>query len=35
MAEKKVLVLNPLTGELQQQQALDTVFGLAPKGLGG
>lgn len=30
MAEKKVLVLNPLTGELQQHKAGDTVFGLAP-----
>lgn len=28
MAHKKVLVLNPLTGELQQLQAGDSVFGL-------
>ncbi len=29
MADKKVLVLNPLTGELQQLQTGDTVFGLS------
>ncbi|MDV7401520.1 hypothetical protein RZS08_59425, partial [Arthrospira platensis SPKY1] len=30
MAERKALVLNPLTGELQQHKGTDTIFGLLP-----
>lgn len=30
MAEKRALVLNPVTGELQQHKGTDTIFGLLP-----